>query len=330
MRADRHYIDHMTSESVGLPVRLIPVDQIDAIAVSALDRLTKSIAAHGVLQPLLVRKRGGRYQLIAGRRRLASAMAAGLTSVPCLPHEVSEAEAAALADAENVFHIPADTAPPPALPVSLGAVLQAVAVDVGALDRSTALLRTSGGFPYQRTAIDLIAAQSWRTSWLVNATAFLVAGRQTRAPFLKTRPLVAVLDRVVNGCAPALRLLGGELRTDLTTAGSIAIEESTGELALTGALLATLSLLDRVERPILSVRTQAEGGSLTLEVAQAHVMPSQEWARAFSTPDPVIKSHLIPGLAGSVLRAFSNQHNGSVELRTPGEMGTAVELTLCG
>src|SRR5262245_15495809 len=159
MRADRHYIDHMTAESVGLPVRLIPVDQIDATAISALDRLTKSIAAHGILQPLLVRKRQGRYQLIAGRKRLAFAMAAGLPSVPGRLHEVREAEAAALAEAENVRHGPADAELPPPFPVSVAAVLQELTTDVDALDRATGLLGSSGQFPYQKTAVDLIAAQ---------------------------------------------------------------------------------------------------------------------------------------------------------------------------
>src|SRR6266446_6731468 len=44
MRADRHYIDHMTSESVGLPVRLIPVNNIEAITVAPVESLTRSIA----------------------------------------------------------------------------------------------------------------------------------------------------------------------------------------------------------------------------------------------------------------------------------------------
>ncbi|PWT85094.1 MAG: hypothetical protein C5B57_03640 [Blastocatellia bacterium] len=328
MLADRHDVDHMAAESVGLPVRLIPVDQIDATVVSALDRMTKSIAAHGILQPLLVRKCGVRYQLIAGRKRLASAISAGLTAVPCLLHDVSEVEAAMLAEAENVHHIPPDAEPPLACPVSLAAVLHEVATEVGALDRSTALLRSSRGFLYQKTAVDLIGAQSWRMSWLVHAATFL-AGRPTHSSSPKMRPLVAVLDSVVRGCAPGLRLLGGELRTDVrTTAGSVAIDERAGELALTGALVATLSLLEGADQPVVDVRAQAGAGSHTVEIAQRHVTPSQEWIRAFSTPGPLIESHLVPGLAGSMLRALSDRHNGSVELRTPGEMGSAVRLKL--
>jgi ParB family chromosome partitioning protein len=44
--------------------------------------LKDSIRAHGVLQPLVVRKVGDNYQLIAGERRLRAAQAAGLGEVP--------------------------------------------------------------------------------------------------------------------------------------------------------------------------------------------------------------------------------------------------------
>jgi hypothetical protein len=142
------------------------------------------------------------------------------------------------------------------------------------------------------------------------------------------RPLVAVLDSVVRGCAPAVRLLGGELRAHVTTAGAVAIDERAGELALTGALLATLSLLEGVDQPLVDVSAEADDGSRTVEVVQAQVTPSQEWIRAFSTAGPLVKSLLVPALAGTMLRALSDQHNGSVELRTPGEMGSTIRLKL--
>lgn len=47
-----------------------------------LDELAASIKAHGVLQPLVVVRRGERYELIAGERRLRASKKAGLTTVP--------------------------------------------------------------------------------------------------------------------------------------------------------------------------------------------------------------------------------------------------------
>ncbi len=63
---------------------------------SAIDDLAGSIGEHGVLQSLLVRPCNGRFQLIAGERRLRAAKQAGLEKVPCrivdlVDHEVAEA-----------------------------------------------------------------------------------------------------------------------------------------------------------------------------------------------------------------------------------------------
>ncbi|MEG2222823.1 MAG: ParB/RepB/Spo0J family partition protein, partial [Oscillospiraceae bacterium] len=70
---------------------------------AALCELAESIRAHGILQPLTVRRRdGGGYELIAGERRLRAAGLAGLTAVPCLLSDVGEREASLLALVENL------------------------------------------------------------------------------------------------------------------------------------------------------------------------------------------------------------------------------------
>jgi ParB/RepB/Spo0J family partition protein len=65
--------------------------------------LTESIRQHGVLQPLGVVKNGNRFRVIWGNRRLACAIEAGLTEVPCVVFEteMSELEFLALMWAEN-------------------------------------------------------------------------------------------------------------------------------------------------------------------------------------------------------------------------------------
>jgi ParB family chromosome partitioning protein len=67
-----------------------------------LAELTESIKVQGVLQPVLVRKDGDGYKLIAGERRWRAAQAAGLKEVPALVREVSEAQAFELALVENL------------------------------------------------------------------------------------------------------------------------------------------------------------------------------------------------------------------------------------
>lgn len=68
----------------------------------ALTSLADSIARHGVLQPLLVREVGDRYELIAGERRLRAATLAGLDRVPCIIKESDMAYSAELAIIENL------------------------------------------------------------------------------------------------------------------------------------------------------------------------------------------------------------------------------------
>jgi ParB family chromosome partitioning protein len=69
----------------------------------ALAELTASIAAHGVLQPIIVREvADGGYELIAGERRLRAARAAGLTEIPAVVRESSSNELLELALVENV------------------------------------------------------------------------------------------------------------------------------------------------------------------------------------------------------------------------------------
>lgn len=65
--------------------------------------LAESIRVHGILQPLSVRRKGGgRYELIAGERRLRAAMICGLEQVPCLVLEVSRESPCLLSLIENL------------------------------------------------------------------------------------------------------------------------------------------------------------------------------------------------------------------------------------
>ena len=69
----------------------------------ALRELSESILKHGVLQPLLVRPMlDGSYQLVAGERRWRASRMAGLTEVPVVIKELTDAQVAELALVENV------------------------------------------------------------------------------------------------------------------------------------------------------------------------------------------------------------------------------------
>lgn len=69
---------------------------------AGLRELAASIRRHGVVQPLVVRRRPDGWELVAGERRLRAARLAGLEAVPCVEAEVDERESALLALVENL------------------------------------------------------------------------------------------------------------------------------------------------------------------------------------------------------------------------------------
>jgi len=71
-------------------------------AEAALEELAQSIRSSGIIQPLVVRKVGARYQLIAGERRWRAAQRAELLRVPVLLREVSDEQALELTLVENI------------------------------------------------------------------------------------------------------------------------------------------------------------------------------------------------------------------------------------
>ena len=69
---------------------------------SALATLAESIGTHGIVQPLLVRRRGEGFELIAGERRWRAAKIAGLERVPVLVKDVADKDLLEIALIENI------------------------------------------------------------------------------------------------------------------------------------------------------------------------------------------------------------------------------------
>lgn len=69
---------------------------------AAMEELTDSIRQNGVLQPILVRKVGQQYEIVAGERRYQAAKRAGLTSIPVVIRDISDDEVFKLALIENL------------------------------------------------------------------------------------------------------------------------------------------------------------------------------------------------------------------------------------
>ncbi len=79
-----------------------PVQPRRSFDDEGLAELSESIKSYGILNPLTVRLRGGRYELVAGERRLRAAKLAGLQELPCLLVDVNMEDASLLALVENL------------------------------------------------------------------------------------------------------------------------------------------------------------------------------------------------------------------------------------
>jgi ParB family chromosome partitioning protein len=96
---------------VGGRLLEIPVDQLhpnreqprQAFGEDGLEELAASIRSSGILQPLVVRPDGERYEILVGERRWRAAQRAGLAHVPAVVREASDAEALQYALVENLL-----------------------------------------------------------------------------------------------------------------------------------------------------------------------------------------------------------------------------------
>ncbi len=68
----------------------------------AIEQLAQSLQQHGMLQPILVRKSGESYKIVAGERRWRAAMKAGIKEVPTIVRELDDLQAAQIALIENL------------------------------------------------------------------------------------------------------------------------------------------------------------------------------------------------------------------------------------
>src|SRR4051812_48551043 len=67
-----------------------------------IEELCQTIRVHGVIQPIVVRRKGQSYELIAGERRLRAVKKLGMTTVPAVIRNMSDSQAASASLIENL------------------------------------------------------------------------------------------------------------------------------------------------------------------------------------------------------------------------------------
>jgi hypothetical protein len=325
MRHDAHYVDQLTTRSAAPQVRLIPLRDIDAPRLadsSDLGPLTRSIGRLGVLQPLLVRPRAGRFDLIAGARRLAAAAAAGLTEVPCLVHQVDEARARALAEADNV------RAPEPLAAADLAQTagvhaqgLAELSQSFGAIGSCLHLLADRETALRDRVALDLVRTEVYRATRLVRCLAAL-----DQAPSLSETEvsLASAFDQVLEAFGPERRLSGASVSVEFPD-GPLPLRADPDWLAIAlgAALGGMLSLVHGAKAPALNVRVASSGSraSAMLEITQQAVtVPAWALGRFFDLTWTDRPGGYQAAAELAAARRLAELHRGGAEV-LPGERG---------
>jgi ParB family chromosome partitioning protein len=104
-------VEHDTENTVDGSLRIIAIKQLvpgkyqprKDMSETALEELSNSIKAQGIIQPIVVRKTDeGKFEIIAGERRWRAAILAELKEIPCLIKDVPDKSAVAIALIENI------------------------------------------------------------------------------------------------------------------------------------------------------------------------------------------------------------------------------------
>lgn len=107
-RNEAHFVDELAGRVGSSIGRMIPIDSIrpnpnqPRQQMGDLSDLAASIQEKGILEPLIVRKHEGGYQIISGERRYQAAMKVGLSELPCVERDVDDSETLELALIENL------------------------------------------------------------------------------------------------------------------------------------------------------------------------------------------------------------------------------------
>ncbi len=108
MRHDFHFVEEITADNTPQVVRKIKIEKLmegefqPREDLGELQELVLSIKEQGIIEPVIVRAKGEKYEIIAGERRVKAAKLAGLKEVPCIEVEVADDRALELSIVENI------------------------------------------------------------------------------------------------------------------------------------------------------------------------------------------------------------------------------------
>jgi hypothetical protein len=332
MRADKHYVEMLDAPPVRPRMEMIAVDAIEVTgrdAAAPMPELVESIARHGVLQPVLVQSRHGRYRLLAGRKRLAAAIAAGLGEVPGVIHHAADESAEAIEAASNLFVEEQKTAVHNRGEAIGAQASGELARSLSALGACANLLGNPAAALTQTVATGLVRAEVWRAACLLQASRML---RGEISPARRPVYARAIVERVLQCMEPERRLRGVVLehRTDLAT-GRIDVDEDLVVCALSGLLMAVFALTDAngPARVALTAESQSDG-NVVFGLSQNAAGAPLEWVTHAGESETLpIEAGGLTTVAIVAARRIFATCEGRMNVEA-GAGGTAIHITVPG
>jgi ParB-like chromosome segregation protein Spo0J len=274
----------------------------------------------GILQPLLVAPRVGRFRLIDGQRRLDAASLAGLRHVPCIVHDIDEAAIEQMSRHVNVRR----PAPEPVVETA-AAIPASAAIE---LARRIERAHAQAAIAASRTTADLLDAELAQAGRLARAAAVMLD-----TPRLRRRELSAqaVVDHAAAATAVQRRLSGVDLTTAIDDPGfRVPADPALVTQALAGAIDALSAFVDEPGAAItLSVHCVKTRPAMIIELAQRVVSVEPELMGQFfdvgSTVHPGgASTPLLLAAAARIVRA----HGGRADVRRDDPVGCTLTFVL--
>jgi ParB family chromosome partitioning protein len=114
MRHDHHFVDNLAAGSTSAIGRMIPIELVipnpeqPRKSFGDIGDLVSSIKEKGILEPVLVRPSGEKFQIIAGERRYRASIEAGLSQIPCIELDVDDRGVLEISLIENLQRLDLD------------------------------------------------------------------------------------------------------------------------------------------------------------------------------------------------------------------------------
>lgn len=271
MRHDAHYVDQLDALAPPAVLRMLPLGRIDAPSCDdgpAIEALARSIRQVGIVEPLVVRRNAGRYEVIAGAKRLSAARLAHLDRVPCVVHEDLPEDAIGAVTRTVLSRAKAidDRPRGPFSSTSRERVLDDAIASLAAARTSVELTLPRADGLRSRAAGDLVRAE------LLNARLSLTAMRLlSAAPIVRrTRESARqLLESVLGEMAPIVRLSNAAVTLDVPAdCPDFSIMRPLVTFALEACLSTAVNLAGDTPKPALtcSVAANAQTGEVSYTV----------------------------------------------------------------